>query len=174
MAAITADSYPIARPTGVCAHSGVTIEPGSPYVATLVERDGQEGLDRIDFSITAWENGARPARLFGFWRTVMSATDEKPRLFIDDNELLSLFEQLSESDDEKRIVFRFLLGLILMRKRLLRHAGTETRDGRRVMLARAKGSTPEDPLVEIIDPELDDKAIEEAADQLTLALRGES
>ena len=174
MASITADTYPIARPTGVGAHTGAVIEPGQPFVATFVERDGQDGLDRVDYTVEAWEGGARPERLFGFWRTVMPALDAKPKLFIDDNELLLLFEQLSDSEDEQRIVFRFLLGLILMRKRLLRHAGATTQKGRRVMLARAKGSAPEDPPIAILDPDLDEKAIEAAADQLTLALRGES
>ena len=174
MAGITADTYPIARPTGVCAQTGEPIAPGDEYVATLLEQEESEALDRRDYSIEAWANGARPARLFGFWRATMPESNEKPRLFIDDTELQALFEQLDGAEDEKRIVFRFLLGLVLMRKRLLRHAGSKTRKGQRVMLARAKGSAPEDAPIEIIDPELDDKAIEEAADQLTLALRGES
>ena len=46
-------NYQVARPTGVCAASGDPLEPGAPCIATLCEREEDEGFDRLDFSIAA-------------------------------------------------------------------------------------------------------------------------
>ena len=61
--------YQVARPTGVCAASGEPLEPGGPCIATLCEAEEGDGFDRLDYSVPAWESGARPDRLFSFWRT---------------------------------------------------------------------------------------------------------
>lgn len=177
MARSTDASYEISRPTGRCAATGHPIAIGQAFIAALAERDGQEGLERLDYSLEAWEAGARPElplRLFGYWRSVMSPPGETKRQFIDDEALLDLFDGLAEATEPSRLAFRYVLALILVRKRLLRYEG-----GRRgvMLVRRAKraGEEPDtSPPSEVIDPGMDDAAIAEATEQLGQIIQGET
>jgi hypothetical protein len=71
MAALT--SFPISRPTGTCAATGHPIKVGDSYIAALVERQGSEALERVDYSLEAWVRGERPRAplwLFASWKAV--------------------------------------------------------------------------------------------------------
>lgn len=166
-------TYEIARATGHCAATGETIPPGQVYVAALVERPDQDGLERIDYSLAAWEAGARPqppARLFGSWRAKMHEPGAAKRQFIDDEALLDLFDGLAEATEPGRLAFRFVLALLLIRKRLLRHEGSR---GGAMLVRRTKaGGAPQDgnpennPLIEVADPGMDEAVLAEATEQL--------
>ena len=134
-----APTYDIQRPTGQCAFTGRKLEPGEPYIAALVEFDPEAvpaaatgraaaaaalGMRRLDISIQAWDQGQRPPRLFSFWRSIVPQPNQKKKLFVDDEVLLNLFRRLDEAVGPERQAFRFVLGLILMRKRLLRYDGS--------------------------------------------------
>ena len=70
--------YHVARPTGHCAATGQPLEPGSPCIATLCENDEDDSLQRKDYSLEAWEDGARPEGLFSYWKTrVPEPTDRR-------------------------------------------------------------------------------------------------
>ena len=166
-------SYDIARPLRQCASTGAPIEPGETYIAVLVDTPGDDALTRQDFSLAAWEGGARPAApgmVFAFWRAVASEPTEQKKPLIEDEELLDLFEQLGEAEAEDKLAFRYLLALVLVRKRLLIYEGGAPADrakGRAgLMYVRPKGvaSPPErggdgPPLIEVVDPGLDDDTI---------------
>ena len=59
------------------------------------------------------------SNLLAFWQTVMPASEEKKKVFVDDEVLCTLFERLAETTEPSKVNFRFVLGLILMRKRLV-------------------------------------------------------
>ena len=173
------------RPTGVCAASGETLQPGDECIATLCERIEDEGFDRLDYCPREWESGIRPERLFSYWRTTVPATDAKEKILVEDSVLMDLFERLVEDTREQRIAFRFILALILMRKRLLRYirrangggGGDEVSNGDKrdneIWFMRPKGSEPDSPLIEVINPQLSEEDIRELSDQLTEVLQGE-
>ncbi|MHC4976289.1 MAG: hypothetical protein ACYTF7_06750 [Planctomycetota bacterium] len=174
MAAMTTDSYSISRPTGVCAHSERAFEVGEEFVATLCELEAQEGYERQDYSIEAWDQGVRPARLLGFWRATQPDANEKPKPFIDDAALQDMFERLEGVEEATRLSFRFLLGLVLMRKRLIREVGRESASGQRVLLVRARGSDSEREPLRLVDPGMDEEALAGATEQFGAIMRGDS
>jgi hypothetical protein len=179
MAKLTDSSYEIARTTGVCAATGRPLEMGQPYIAALVEREGQEGLQRLDFSISAWEAGARPQpplRLFGSWRSQLNPEHESRRPFIDDEALADLLEQLEGAEEPSRQSFRYVLALMLVRKRLFRFEATRRDEARNLMILRRAtpaGSTPAEP-ISVVDPGMDDAAIAAAIEQLGSVMAGET
>lgn len=116
-------SYDVQRPSGQCAFTGRQMEPGEVYIATLVE-DG-DSFQRVDVSLEAWERGDRPEHLFSFWRTTQPEPEQKRKLFVDDEVLMNLLRRLEDADQFQRVAFRFVLALILMRKKLLRYDGSE-------------------------------------------------
>ncbi len=162
--------YRIGRCGGVCTASGRRLEPGSPCVAALVERAEDEGFDRLDFSVEAWEGGTRPERLLGFWRTTVPDPHGPARAFVDDSVLLELFEALAGDDRRRRVAYRFILALVLMRKKLLRYAGRrgQGEDERWLMVPRGS----QEP-VEVVNPRLSDDDVRELTEQLGEVLRAD-
>lgn len=165
--------YKVARSTGVCAASGKPLAPGTPCIATLCERAEDDGFDRKDFLLEAWEEGHRPEGLFSYWKTVVPTADAKPNLLVDDTVLMDLFERLSEETRPQRIAFRFVLALILMRKRLLKFVGREGRDEDERWLMSPKGANPDTPPIPVLNPNLTDDDIRELTAQLSEILQGE-
>lgn len=166
--------YRVNRSTGVCAETGQSIEPGAPCVAALCD-DEEAILHRVDFSMESWESGKRPEGLFSFWKTRMPEKGEKKKVFVDDQVLLDIFERMAEDEREDRLAFRFVLGLILIRKRLFRHESQRKDEGgdRVVWLLRLKGSPPDAPLVEMVNPGIGDDDILSLSEQLGDVLQGD-
>jgi len=172
--------YEIVKSEGVCPATGVSLSPGDRIVAALVETPDDQPLHRVDYSVGAWDGGARPQaplKLFGFWRTVVPEPGAKKKQpLIGDGDLMDLFEQLgeqAESADARRLAFRYLLALILIRKRQLSYEGGKPADLKHgttgVMHVRPKRTPmpPEGPpLIDVIDPGLDDETVAAATEEL--------
>lgn len=167
---IASHSYPLARSSGVCAASGAAFAPGEPIVAALVERPGSPHLERLDFSREAWARGARPplpARLFASWKSSHLPPEPKKNSVLSDAELTDLFEELARAGDavdSRRAGFRYLLAVLLVRRRVLRLEGQKGAN----LLVRPRqpaGASEPAPLLEIPDPGLDESAVNEAIEQ---------
>jgi len=174
-----ADQYTVAKATGECAATGRALEPGEPCIATLCDLPDEDGFERRDYSAEAWERGDRPERLFSYWKTTVPQPNEQRKLLVDDSVLMDLFERLADDDRPHRVAFRFVLGLILMRKRLLKFTGRreEAVEGeaepREVWLMSPRGSDPDAPAIEMVNPHLTDEDVRELTDQLSEILQGE-
>lgn len=165
-------AYSVARPTRRCAATGAEIRPGECFIATLVEKPGEEDLVRLDFSTEAWTGGARPeppAQVFGFWKANLNDEESSARQLLDDDELLDLFEQLGETTDARRVAFRFVLALVLIRKRVLVYEGGVPADaaaGKSGTLRVRRRRDAAGEMIEVVDPGMDDAAVEAATDQI--------
>lgn len=180
-------NYTLPGTTRNCAATGREIATGETYVAALVQTGeaGNEEFRRVDFSLDAWSAGARPTGadgrrlpLLGSWRTVMPAPGASRRMLIDDEALLDLFEQAGEAAPDAAEpgadprVFRFMLALILIRKRLLI---CEKTDRRGVMFVRPRGtpkSTEGGTLTPVEDPGLSEDSVARVVTQLAAVLDG--
>lgn len=165
-------SYQVDRPSRKCAATGRELLPGERFVATLVEVPGQNELLRLDYCQAAWGDGARPEppmALFGSWKSVIEDENRAPRQLLDDEELLELFEQLEKTTEPRRIAFRFVLALVLIRKRLLVYEGGTPSDQKRgvegSMLVRLRSDKDAQP-TKVADPGMDDEAVNAATDQI--------
>jgi hypothetical protein len=173
----------IGRSTGVCAASGTALGVGDRYVATLVERPGEAGVVRLDYSLEAWSRGDRPRspdRLIGSWRTSMRASTAEPKQLLSDDELLELFEDMAGATESKHLAFRYVLALMLIRRRQLRMVGERRQDGKSVLLVRPKLppggmanlTAPEGPPMEVVDPGMDEATTNDVIEQLGQVLGG--
>jgi len=177
-------SYHVARSTGVCAASGSRLEPGAECIAALAERPDDDALDRFDYSLAAWESGARPERLFSFWKTRVPEAGARQKLVINDDVLESIFERLAEDDRPQRVAFRFVLALILMRKRRLKYLDRRVEDGVESWLLAPRGSAiagvrggragDDQPApIEVVNPRLKDEDVRELTEQLSEILQSD-
>jgi hypothetical protein len=165
--------YHVARATGRCSASDEPLEPGAACIATLCERVEDEGFDRKDYSMQAWESGARPSGLFSYWKTIVPKPDEKPRIVLDDQVLSDLFERLASDDRPQRVAFRFVLGLILMRKKALKFVGRKVDGGVERWLLQPRGSDGNAAPIEVVNPNLGDDDVRGLIDQLSEVLQSE-
>ena len=138
-------------------------------------RETPAGLERVDVAAEHWDAFDRSG-LLAYWHTVMPRVEEKKKVFVDDEVLCTLFERLAEATEPAKVAFRFVLGLILMRKRLVvydstRHdpappaqdGATEPPGPRDVWVVRMKGRTD---LLDLVDPKLDESQMAEVSQQL--------
>ena len=159
--------YEVSRPQGVCAVTGSPIGADEKFMAAL--RETPLGFERVDVSMPAWPDFDRKD-VVAFWQTTMPRTEAKKKLFVDDEVLCQLFERLADVQEPAKLNFRFVLGLILMRKRMLiyettRHEGTKDDSGndRELWTVRFKGR--EDRL-DLLNPRLTEEQVGEVSQQL--------
>ncbi len=127
----------VPKPGGACSVSGRAIAPGEKFVAAV--RETEAGLERVDVAAEAWEAFDR-AGLLAYWQAVMPRPEQKKKLFVDDEVLCTLFERLADATDEAKLNFRFVLALVLMRKRMIVYEETRRVGGHDVWVVRLKES----------------------------------
>lgn len=207
MSQFNTPNYEIPRATGRCAATDDPLEPGQAYYAVLVELPAEPpdpaaahqspneaasnalGLTRLDVCEKAWLDGYRPQGLFCHWKSVVPEPNQKKKLFVDDSILLNLLRRLEGAQEPQRLAFRYVLALILMRKKLLRYDGTDWRteqvEGQDIRrgwwkltpkLDLSKGPlgkwSPDETIV-VLDPQLDESQIEQVTTQLGEILEAE-
>ena len=156
--------WEIKKTVGQCCGTGEEFEVGVEYFAALV--DGPEGLQRMDYSIAYWDQ--EKPEVYCFWKTKMADSEQKKKLFVDDDMLISFFERLENEEEDEKVNFRFVLTLILMRKRILKYDSSETKDGLEKWKMRVTG---QNRFVEVVNPHLAEDQIEQLSAQVGLILQ---
>jgi len=151
--------WEIRKSTGLCSGSGRAIELGQEYFAALVETD--QGFERHDYCIEYWlEN--KP-QVFYFWKTKLCDPDKKKKVFIDDDMLKAFFDRLEGESDTNKINFRFVMALVLMRKRILKYDSSRVEDGREIWTMKV---ACEKRTVDVVNPELSEDQIESLTENI--------
>ncbi len=161
------DDWSVSRTTGQCAVTGRTLEEGEAFYAVLVETP--EGFERKDYCESSWDGP--PEGAFCYWRSRVPVRSAKAAPLVVDVALLTeLFLRLEDEAVEIKQQLRFVLALLLMRKRQFRLAGTVREDGREYwrMLRLADKSEHK-----VLNPKIDEATIERLSSQLTAILSGD-
>lgn len=159
----------LGRPSGRCAVSGALIEPGVRFHAAV--RETPSGLQRLDVLPEHWPAFVSSNELLAHWVTTMPQPErQRKRMFVDDETLMTLFERLEGVEEPGKQRFRFVLGLVLLRKRLLLHDAQATRAGVSVWQVRLRGRTS---VLELVDPQLTHEQVGEVSGQLAEILESD-
>jgi hypothetical protein len=153
------DEWELSKPLGLCSGTGKKIEHGEEYFAALVQTD--EGLARRDFCAEYWQE--KQPDVFCYWKTKLPQPDQKKHIFVDDEMLMAFFERLAQETEQEKINFRFVLALILMRKRRLKYESSKKQDDTETWRLRIAGGKQ---IVEVINPHLTEEEIEQLSSQL--------
>ena len=156
--------WEINKPLGQCYGSGEKIEYGEEYFGALVETD--EGLARRDFCADYWQN-EKPS-VFCYWKTKLPQPGQKKARFVDDDMLMAFFDRLEKESEQEKINFRFVLALVLMRKRRLKYDSSIIDGDSEVWRLRITGDKE---IVEVINPHLDETQIEQLSSQISQILQ---
>lgn len=151
--------WEIEKTLGQCGGTGRGFEIEEDYFAALVET--ADGLHRADFSIDYW-NEAKP-QVYCFWKTKMPNPETKKKVFVDDEMLMTFFDRLADETDQEKLNFRFVLTLVLMRKRRLKYHGCKNEDGQEIWTLKV---TAQDRTADVVNPHLAEDQIESLSAQM--------
>ncbi len=158
----------VVKRNGQCSKCEKSFEEHQEYYACLKET--QEGFERYEYCPDCWDDKFREES-FSFWKARVPGREEKKKLLVDNEILIEFFKRLTESDDESKQGFIFVLALILMRKRILKYLNTKTTDdGKEIWIMKL---SKEDKEYHIVNPHLDDQQIEQIREGLGNILAGD-
>ncbi len=142
--------YQIQPHSRKCVATGRDLKPGERYFTALVE-DGDHFV-RQDFSKEAWKGP--PAAAFSFWTGRVPTPSETLKPRFDDDLLEECFQRLETQTEPSRVNFRYVVALLLIRRKRLRFEQSVFEDGvEKLEVAHAK--TGERHLV--VNPQLNDE-----------------
>jgi len=160
------DEWEIDKPLGQCYGTAKKIGYGEEYFGALVETE--EGLQRRDFCTDYWEK--EKPDVFCYWRTKLPRPGEKKQRFVDDGVLTTFFERLANETEQEKVNFRFVLALVLMRRRRLKYESSELQGDKETWRLRITGDKE---IVKVINPHLDDEQIEQLSSQMGQILQAD-
>jgi len=151
--------YALLPPKRQCAVSGRELKTGERFYGVLVA-DGST-LARQDYAAEAWPGP--PEHAIAYWAGRVPASDAPRRPIFDDDMLLECFQRLDGVVEPSQVKFRYVLALLLMRrKRLKLEDELDDGDGRKSVFRDAKSNERH----EVIDPTLTDADLQATQDEV--------
>jgi hypothetical protein len=124
--------YQIQPNTRRCAITGRELQPGEKVFTALLE-DGGRFL-RQDYCSEAWQGP--PPGAFSFWCGRVPAQEESNKPHFDDELLCDCFQRLEGQADPGRVNFRYVVALLLMRRKRLKFEEARKEGGQELLVLR--------------------------------------
>ena len=149
-----ATEFDIQGPTRICAATGRELKPGDRFFAALSDRAGK--FVRADYAAEVWKGP--PEGTVAFWSGRVPASDKPRKPTFNDELLVDCFHHLATATEPERLNFRYVVALLLMRRKRLKFEDVKRTDGGvHVLVVRdARGGTR----YEVADPRLTEPEIE--------------
>lgn len=123
--------YQIQPNTRRCVLTGRELQPGEKFYSVLLEAGGH--FVRQDYSSAAWPGP--PQGSFSFWTGRIPAGEEK-HAPIDDELLMDCLQRLEGESEPARVNFRYVVALLLMRRKRLRFQEARVEGGQEILSLR--------------------------------------
>jgi hypothetical protein len=151
--------YQIQSSTRRCAATGRELKAGERYYSVLI--DEGTTLTRRDYSLEAWQGP--PERALGFWQGRLPSGSAPRRPPIDEESLVDWIGRLEGELEPGKQSFRYVLALLLVRRRRLRLEDTRQDGGQEVLTLRCARTGAR---FHVIDPGLPDDELEAVQDEV--------
>ncbi len=112
--------FEVQRCTRRCAKTDRELEPGEVFYSVLAPEESE--IVRRDYCQQAWEGP--PEDVVGWWKSQMPEANAKRANWAPNDVMLDYFQQLEQCVDKQDV--RYVLALLMTRRRLLRFEDTET------------------------------------------------
>ncbi len=123
-----------------CSHTEERFEEGQPFY-TAIFWDEEEGeFRREDFSETAWEELKDSFQPFSFWKSFYEppVPDAKKQDVVAKEDAETTLKRMIEENDPTTEKTRFLLALMLERKKILQQIDAQEKDGKRLVIYKRR------------------------------------
>lgn len=151
--------YQIQGVARLCASSGRELRPGERFYTVLLEEAGQ--FVRKDYSDDAWPGP--PEGAIAYWRGRIPASGQPQRPTINDEWLADCFTHLGEAKEPAQKNFRYIVALLLMRRKRFKFEDIRKCDGEEYLLLRDSKSGARH---EVLDPHLADAEMASVQDEV--------
>lgn len=151
--------YEIQGNTRRCAATGRELQPGEKVYTVLLDEGGQ--FHRHDYSAEAWQGP--PPGAFSFWMGRVPTPNENRRPRIDDDLLVDCFQRLEGQTDASRLNFRYIVALLLMRRKRFKFEEARSEGDREILVLRCVRSRT---LHEVVHPRLSDEELAAVQDEV--------
>ena len=155
--------YQIQPITRRCAKTGKELQPGEKFFTALLEEG--DHFRREDYSVDAWQG--LPAGAFSFWMGKVPPPQQSARPRIDDDLLEECFHRLEGQMEATKVNFRYVVGLLLVRRKRYKLESSRTEDGLEKLAVRCvrSGTT-----YEVINPRLSDEEMSAVQEEVVKVL----
>jgi hypothetical protein len=145
--------YQLHGPARICAATGRELAAGERVFSVLRDENGQ--FVRTDYSADAWPGP--PPGAVAWWAGRISDAGRAAKPTINDDLLADCFEHLSGTNDPARLRFRYVVALLLMRRKRFKFEDARKRGDKDTLVVRDAKSgrrhEVDDP--QMTDPEMD-------------------
>jgi hypothetical protein len=151
--------YQIQANTRRCAVSGRELQAGEKFYSVLTEEHGK--LVRLDYAADAWQGP--PHGTFSFWSGRVPADEEQRRPRIDDELLADCFRRLEGTTEPGQLSFRYVVALLLMRRKRFRFEEARVEGGREIVCLRCNRTRTRH---EVVNPRLTQEEMAAVQDEV--------
>jgi hypothetical protein len=151
--------YQIQSNTRKCFLTGRELQPGEKYFSVLFDENG--ALARRDYAAEAW-SGA-PEGAYSYWSGRIPQETGARRPPIDDDMLFDCLRRMAGESEPAKIKFRYVLALLLMRRKRLKFAEARREDDREILILH---SPQRGERFSVIDPQLSDQEMNSVQDEV--------
>jgi len=138
--------FDVQRFSRKCAKTDRELQPGETFYSVLLPDGGD--VVRCDFSTDAWDGP--PENAIGWWQSEVPDPKSRKVHWAPTDVMLHYFIQLSELDDSQDM--RYVLALLMIRKRILRLDDTEKDDDGNEVLHVYCSKNESEYEVEVVTP----------------------
>lgn len=154
-------TYQLQGPTRICAQSGKVLKTGDKFVSALFEESGK--LVRRDYALETWAPQTLTPAPIAFWSGKIAEEGKQTKLVVNDEVLVDCLDHLTNNLDPSKANFRYIVALLLMRKKRLRFEDLLKKDGQEILVLRDHKTKK---MYEVLDPRLDESQAESAQDEV--------
>lgn len=126
------EERPIDRAAGRCVKTGRPLAEGEAYYAVLFEQG--DNFRREEYAVEAWSGP--PPGAYCYFKARIPIKEKKRKPLVDNEVLIDFFVRLADETVPVRVQFRFVLALLLMRKRLLKYETTNRTEAAETWIMR--------------------------------------
>ncbi len=145
----------LGRSAAACGHTGRPFQEDEDIYTALFELPGEdERVERRDYSSDAWKEISPGLQPFSFWKSrfVPPPPPDAPPELVEKDSAGTLLRRLQKEDDPSTVNARYILAIMLERKRIFIQTGAKSdRKKRRILIFRHRHS---DEVFLIEDPGL--------------------
>jgi hypothetical protein len=151
--------YQIQANTRRCVASGRELRPGEKVYSVLIDEDGK--FVRKDYSQESWQGPPREA--FSFWVGRVPAREENRRPRIDDELLVDCFRRLEGQVDPQRVHFRYVVALLLMRRKRFKFEEARMQGEQEILTLRCAKTRTQ---YQVVNPRLTEEEMTAVQDEV--------
>lgn len=152
--------WDIDKLTLVCASSGRQLDEDEEIYSAIYDEDNR--FVRRDYAVECWPPKDMDMA-FSFWKTRVPKKDAPARRFVDDEVIVDFFHRLEGHGEPVKRNFRYVLALLLMRKKVLKFKTVRRSDDTEVLVLHDKKL---DCDYEVVDPHLSEEQIQQVTEEI--------